>query len=202
MISIAIQAGGRSQRMGQDKALVPLGGIPLIEHILERVDGLADEILITTNHPHSLEYLGLRMVADPIPGAGALDGLHTALSSANGDFILVLACDMPFVQRRLIEAMLELTAFGDVIIPMIESFYEPLHAVYSKNCLPAVGKALANGEKRMISFFPEVSVHPIDRDLLSQLDPRGISTFNVNTPKELQTAEMILEDLRTAPESD
>ena len=91
MKTIAVQAGGRSSRMGEDKALIQLAGKPLIEYVLDRIHGLADEILITTNQPEALAYLDLRMVGDEIPGAGALNGLKTALSAALGEMTLVLS---------------------------------------------------------------------------------------------------------------
>ena len=116
MLTIAIQAGGQSRRMGSDKALIHLGGKPLIEHILERVDGLGDEILITSNYPESLAYLEIPLVPDAIPGAGALAGLYTALEAAQGDRVLVLACDMPFANRQLLEFMIKLDPSVDIVI--------------------------------------------------------------------------------------
>ena len=100
MATAVIQAGGRSSRMGRDKALVPLNGVPLIEYVLEGVQDLVDEVLITTNHSQGLRYLNLPLVADRHPGAGALHGLLTALEAAQHDHVLVLACDMPFVDRK------------------------------------------------------------------------------------------------------
>src|SRR3989337_991257 len=117
MLTVAVQAGGRSSRMGEDKALLQLDGIPLIERLLQRVSGLGDEILITTNRPQDYQYLGLRMASDPEPGAGALHGLRTALEAARGQTVLVLACDMPFVSRPLLEHMLQLAEAADLVVP-------------------------------------------------------------------------------------
>jgi len=148
MLTVAVQAGGRSSRMGSDKALLRLDGIPLIERLLQRVSGLGEEILITTNRPQDYQYLGLRMASDPEPGAGALHGLHTALEAARGQTVLVLACDMPFVSRPLLEHMLRLAEAADLVVPRRGGEYEPLHAVYSKGCLPALEAALQQGERR------------------------------------------------------
>lgn len=194
MITIAIQAGGRSSRMGRDKAHIPLGGKPIIEHLLQRVDGLADEILVTTNNPQAYEYLGLPMVSDiETPGGGALNGLYTALFYAHGETILVLACDMPFVNRPLLAHMLQHSSQADIVVPHHAGGFEPLHAVYRKrSCLPAIETALAQGEKRMISFFPSVDVLSIKSIDLSRLDPDGLSFFNVNTPEDLAKAEELI----------
>jgi len=144
MITIAVQAGGKSSRMGEDKALIHLAGIPLIERVLARIGGLADEILITTNRPETLAHLNLRMVGDEVPGAGALHGLKTALDAARGEIILVLSCDTPFVSRELLEHLLIRAQEADAIVPKDGDKYEPLQAVYNRaRCLPAVEAALA-----------------------------------------------------------
>jgi molybdopterin-guanine dinucleotide biosynthesis protein A len=192
MRTIAVQAGGRSSRMGTDKALVRLQGVPLIEHLLRRVAGLADETLITTNRPQEFAYLGLHTVADAEPGAGALHGLRTALRAARGETVLVLACDLPFVSRPLLEYMLGLAGEADLIVPRRGGEYEPLQAVYARRSLPAVEAALARGERRMISFFPALQVRSVEQAEIDRLDPGGLSFFNVNTPEDLQEAERIL----------
>ena len=192
MLTVAVQAGGRSSRMGSDKALLRLDGIPLIERLLQRVSGLGEEILITTNRPQDYQYLGLRMASDPEPGAGALHGLRTALEAARGQTVLVLACDMPFVSRPLLEHMLQLAEAADLVVPRRGGEYEPLHAVYSKGCLPALEAALQQGEHRMISFFPSLNLHTVEQEEIDRLDPEGLSFFNVNTPEDLRKAERIL----------
>ncbi len=153
MISVAIQAGGKSRRMGEDKALVPLAGISLIEHVLARVSGLGEDVFITTNNPEPLKYLGVRLVQDTVPGAGALNGLQTALEAARGDPVVVAACDLPFTNQALLEYMLQRMNCFDVVVPFIEGFYEPMHAVYAKSCLPAVRLVLGQGKKRSSASF-------------------------------------------------
>lgn len=193
MITIAVQAGGKSSRMGEDKALVRLAGTPLIERVLSRIDGLADEILITTNRPETLGHFGLRMAPDEVPGAGALHGLKTALTAAHGEIVLILSCDTPFVSRDLLKHLLNRAHEADVIIPKHGNKYEPLQAVYGRShCLPAVEAALESGKKRMISFYPKVHVLPIEKHVLSRLDPSGLSFFNINTPEDLERAELLL----------
>ena len=196
MVSVAIQAGGRSERMGGDKALVQLAGRPLITHVLERAAPLADEVLVTTNSPDDYAFLGLRLVEDERPGAGALAGLQTALRAARYDVVLVLACDLPFVCVPLLEHMLRLTSQADVVIPRWRGEFEPLHAVYRRTCLPAVELALAEGPQRMISFLPAVRSTVVEEDQVAAFDPQGLTFFNINTPDDLQTAERIL---ATAP---
>lgn len=195
MLSIAIQAGGGSRRTGSDKALLPLAGKPLIQHVLMHIDGLGDDILITTNRPQNYTFLGVRLVSDPVPGLGTLNGLHTALNAAHGAHVLVLACDMPFVSRPLLEHMINLAPQADVIVPHQSGEFEPLHAIYKvQTCLPAIEAALAAGEKRLISFFPKVDVLSVEGSDLARLDPRGLSFYNINTLEDLEQAERILSE--------
>ena len=192
MLTIAVQAGGRSSRMGSDKALLPLGGMPLIEHVLRRVEGLGDEVLITTNRPEDYAFLGKRMAEDRRPGAGALHGLLTALEAARGERVLLVGCDMPFVSRSLLEHMLAIATDAEVVIPRRGGKFQPLHAIYSKTCAGPVSQALEAGEKRMISFFPRIQTWIVEQETLDQYDPEGLSFFNANTPEELAQAERLL----------
>lgn len=197
MLSVVIQAGGESSRMGHDKALVPLAGRPMIEHVLTRVTGLGDETLITTNSPDALEYLDVPLAEDEEPGAGALPGLRTALRAARGDNVLILACDMPFVNRLLLEYQLSLAPKVDVVVPRWEDTYQTMHAVYArKKVLAAVEQALEAGNQRMISFYPEVEVYSVSPEEISEYDPKGRSFFNVNTPEDLAEAERFLAQAR------
>lgn len=190
MISIVIQAGGRSSRMGQDKGLVPLAGKPMVEHVLERVRGLGDEILLTTNFPEPYAYLNLRMASDEEPGAGALPGMLTALHAAAYPHVLIVACDMPFLNRDLLQYQLSLAEQADVVVPFWEENVQPMHGVYGRErCLAAVEKALERGRRRLISFYDDLHVLTIPPDTIRQYDPAGLTFFNANTPEELAQAE-------------
>lgn len=192
MLTIAIQAGGESRRMGQDKALMPFLGRPLIQRVIERMTPLADEIIVTTNRPEAYAFLGLPLFADLRPGRGALGGLYTALASAGKELLATLACDMPFAspellafQTRLLEA-----ENADVVIPLLESGYEPLHAVYRRaTCLPAVEWALENDQWKLISWFSKVNVRTLSAAECRVYDPRELAFANVNTPQEVAEAE-------------
>ena len=194
LLSIVIQAGGESQRMGANKALLPFLGVPLIERVVERVRHLGAEIIITTNQPDGFEYLHLPLVADPVPGQGALVGLHTALQAASQPYVAVIACDMPFVNPRLISYQLDclVSEQVDLVIPLTEQGYEPFHTVYRREtCLPAVADALQSGKKRMISWFDQVRVREVRQAELLRFDPLGRAFLNVNTPEEFQLAEQM-----------
>lgn len=192
MLSIAIQAGGESRRMGRDKALMPFLGRPLIQRVLERITPIADEVLVTTNNPEDYRFLGLPLFPDLKPARGALGGLYTALSSAACEAVAVVACDMPFASGALIEAASRLLVEeeADVVIPDSGDGLEPLHAVYRrKTCLPAIESAINADKWRLISWFPQVKVRILQPDEIKLHDPSGLAFWNLNTPEEFAEAE-------------
>jgi len=198
MVSIVIQAGGESRRMGQDKALKPFLGRPLIQRVVERFKPIADEILVTTNHPEAYEFLGLPLYQDLQPGRGALGGLYTALTSAAFPVVGVVACDMPFASAGLMEAAgrLLIESEVDVVIPESGKGLEPLHAIYRREtCLPVVEAAIKADQWKLISWFPQVRVKVLSPQDVKQLDPSGLAFWNLNTPEEFIRAEMLYKQL-------
>jgi molybdopterin-guanine dinucleotide biosynthesis protein A len=194
MLSVVIQAGGQSSRMGQDKALMPFLGKSLIERVIERVTPIADQTLITTNLPAGFRYLGLELVPDEIPGRGALGGLYTALKAARHPMVAVVACDMPFVNPDILANAQQLLSDKniDAVIPQTEHGLEPLHAVYRRStCIMAVKNAIDADQWRMIAWHAQVKIHKISAPEIQQLDPQGLAFWNVNTPEEFQKAEHI-----------
>jgi molybdopterin-guanine dinucleotide biosynthesis protein A len=193
-LSIVIQAGGESRRMGQDKALALFLGRPLIQRALERMQILAAEVVVTTNHPESLSFLGLRLVGDLWPERNSLGGLYTAISAARFPLVGVVACDMPFANPSLMDAECQwlLDESCDIVIPKTGDGLEPFHAVYRrKTCLPAIQAALAAGERKMISWFSAVNVRVLSPDEWQVYDPEGRAFININTLEELQGAEAL-----------
>lgn len=193
MLTIAIQAGGQSSRIGQDKAFTRLAGKPLIEHVITKLYGLGDELLITTNNPEKYQYLGLRTVPDRLPYTGAVIGLHSAISAASHEHVLSVACDMPFLNRNLLQHLIDLSTRADVVVPFYNGEFEPFHAVYSRKCAAAIESALAQKRMRMIGFYDQVSVHKVGDIEINSLDPAGLSFFNINTHNDLRLAEEIFE---------
>ena len=181
--------------MGRDKGLVPLAGRPMIEHIIEKVKGIGDEIIITTNDQEAYQYLGYRIASDDDPGAGALTGLHTALSAAESDTVFVTACDMPFLNKALIEHLISLASKADAVVPIVQDRFQPLHAVYGReNCLKAIQSAIAKDEKRAISFYPSIEVLEIEGKEISKYGDVERIFFNVNTPSDLEKAEAMIRE--------
>ena len=194
MLSVVIQAGGQSSRMGEDKALKAFLGKPLIQRVVDRLSPIADELIVTTNRPEDYTFLNKRLVADLKPGRGALGGLYTAIASANHPVVAVVACDMPFASTNFIESAHSLLVQkdADVVIAKTDEGYEPLHAIYRREtCLPAIEAAINADLWKVIAWFPQVNVHTLSPDEVKAFDPSGLCFWNVNTPEEFQQAEAI-----------
>ena len=194
MLTIAIQSGGQSSRMGEDKALKTFLGRPLIQRVIDRLDPIADEIIVTTNRPEDYSFLNVRLVSDLKPGRGALGGLYTAIASAAHPIVAVIACDMPFASPSLIETASRLLVQDatDVVIAKSEEGYEPLHAVYRREtCLPAIEAAIEADQWKVIAWFPQVNVRVLTSEEIQQADPSGLAFWNVNTPAEFAKAEQL-----------
>lgn len=195
-LTLIVNAGGQSRRMGQPKALLPTpGGVPLLVHVLQRLAPLnAARTVLVANDPAIAALPGLppgtRCLADAYPDTGTLGGIATGLGAAPG-WAAVAACDLPFVQARVFAYLCTLAAEQDqagdrwdAIVPVVDAYEEPLHALYHARCLPAIVARLAAGARRVISFLPDVRTRYVDEADLRAIDPALSSFVNVNTPEE------------------
>jgi len=194
MLSLVIQAGGESRRMGTDKALLPFLGQPLILRPLTRLASIADEVMVTSNQPENYLFLGLSPVQDLLPGLGALGGLYTALSAARYPYVAVVACDMPFASLEILalELILLQETGADAVIPRSEAGTEPFHAVYRREtCLPQVHAALQADKRRVDAWFERVNIRYVEEEEIITYDPGRLAFFNINTFEELMEAEVL-----------
>ena len=191
-ISCIVLAGGEGKRLGTDKAFLSIGDQVLIEGIVEKMARIGDEVIIVTNSPQRYSHLGARLVGDVYPGKGALGGIYSGLRAAHSDRSLVVACDMPFLDLRLLRYMILLSPGQDVVIPRVGGLTEPLHAIYSKGCLQPIERLLVGGGRRIIDFFPEVRVRYIEEQEIKLFDPQCLSFFNINTPGDLEKARNLV----------
>jgi molybdopterin-guanine dinucleotide biosynthesis protein A len=199
-LTVVIQAGGESKRMGTPKALVPFCGLPLICRSLSRLESVADELIITSNDPDSLHFVcvdkqndeRLKIYRDVYDVRGALNGLYTALYYATSPFVAIVACDMIFPSAPLLLAERDaLIAEGaDAAVPRTSHGFEPFHAVYRREtCLPAIKAALDRGETKANSWYDDVKLIEFTSEMVLEADPRGGAFINVNTPDELAAVE-------------
>jgi len=192
-----IQAGGRSTRMGGDpKALMELGGRPIVARVLDVVRQVTERVLLVTNTPDLYAFLGLPMVPDVFPEGGSLGGIYSGLRAAPGDAAFTVACDMPFLSAPVARLVVDRAGEADVVAPRIGAQWETLHACYGKACLGPMERRLREGQLRITGFFDEVRVLAItEAEVVAVGDPARVF-MNVNTPDELRRARALAADAR------
>ena len=203
-VSLVIQAGGESRRMGQSKATVPFAGKPLICRLVRRLHPAANELIITTNEADRLGFLkdefpnlNIRLVPDTYDFRGALPGLYTALSAATCPYVAVVACDMVNASASLVvsESITMHQTGTDVVVPVNKNGFEPFHAMYRREtCLEAVRQTVEEGERRAQSFFDKVDVYEFTQEEVNDAVPFGGCFQNCNTPAELKALEEAVTD--------
>ncbi|MGC4106476.1 MAG: molybdenum cofactor guanylyltransferase [Thermomicrobiales bacterium] len=194
-LSAAILVGGRSTRMGQNKALLRLtpNGPSVIQTIVGTLTDLADEVFLAGTDVTAADYaaLGLRHVPDVVPNAGALGGIHAALGAASHTHILVVACDMPFLNAGLLAHMAGLPRDYDALVPLIGRPH-PLHAIYARAALPVIETRLVARRFRVTGWFASAKVQIIPRATFAMFDPDLRSCFNMNGPDDFARAQQIV----------
>jgi molybdopterin-guanine dinucleotide biosynthesis protein A len=187
-----VLAGGESRRMGGvNKALLKIGGRPVIERIVDVLTRVFREIILIANNPEPFRYLGLPIYPDIMPGRGSLGGLLTGLRESPGGAGFLTACDMPFLNEALIRLLAGLLSRHDVVIPNIDGMLEPLHAVYSKRCIPNIEALLQADDLKILNLFPNVDVLEVREKDLVRMDPHLAFAMNLNTPEDFERAERL-----------
>ncbi|MGC4192541.1 MAG: molybdenum cofactor guanylyltransferase [Thermomicrobiales bacterium] len=193
-LTAAILVGGRSRRMGQDKALLPLvpDGLTVIETVVQTLATVADEITLVGAEVTARDYafLGLRHVPDIVAGAGALGGIHAALTAASHERTLIVACDMPFLNADLLRHMASMPRDDDALVPLLGQ-PQPLHAIYGRSCCPLIEANLRKGQYRVTGWFARAALRLLPRSAIAAFDPSLHSCFNMNTPDDLAVARRI-----------
>jgi molybdenum cofactor guanylyltransferase len=197
-----ILAGGRSTRLGRDKASEPLLGRPLLQWVVDRVQPLTAEIVIVRAKGQQLQLIEaaahLTVVRDAFPGSGPLGGLFTGLQAMRSGSALAVACDMPLLQTPLLAELLRLALEHEAVVPVQDGLPQPLCAAYRKACLPAVHRHLVAGELKLTSFLDKVATHYVASNVWSRLDPEGLSFLNINTDEDLDRASKAMEAMPEA----
>ena len=189
-----ILAGGKSSRLGRNKALQVIGGKSLIRWVVDRLVTLSTEIIIATARGEAIPCSStatITTVADIYPDKGPLGGIYSGLIASSGPRAIVVSCDTPFLSTGLLEYMTRLSPTFDVVVPRIKDEVEPLCAVYSKNCVAPIRGLLQQNELRIIELFPMVKVRYVEEDEIDNFDPEHLSFFNINTQADLERARMV-----------
>lgn len=191
-ITGVVQAGGKSRRMGRDKALLELGGQTLLARAVATLRRITPDVLVVGPPARQHHAAGARVVPDAYPESGPLGGIATALLAAATARVAVVACDMPFLNAELLAYLASLDPDADAVVPRMEGQPEPLHAVYARASLPVMQEQLAAGDLRVANFLARVRVRYVEEPELRAVDPDLRSFFNINTPADLEAAGLAL----------
>ncbi len=178
-----ILVGGKSRRMGTDKAFLRIGGVPLFERVLAAMAENFSSILLIGDCKERYQGYGLPVVADRYQGS-ALGGLYSGLLAAATDLVFVAPCDMPFPSASLIRHICAMAGDFDVVVPRTAYGFEPLFALYRKSCLEAMQRLLEAGNYRVYDFYPEVAVRYVEAEELWRVADEERALLNLNTPEE------------------
>lgn len=185
-----ILAGGKSQRMGQDKGLMILSNKPLISYAIEALKPLVTEILIVANSS-DYDQFGYRVVNDLLPNSGPLGGLVTGLSHSKSERNMVLSCDTPFISSDLLSFLLTGVQRHEVVVPLYDGYVQPLAGLYDKSCLSQLRALVNSGQLKMRRAVQQLNCREVVID--ESLDFYSESLFkNINTPEALEEAELML----------
>ncbi len=188
-VSGVVLAGGKSSRMGRNKAVLEVGGKRLVDRAAEAVGRVFSEVIIVANEPGLFDGLGLRVVPDLAQGKGPLMGIYTGLEAISSPWGFFVACDMPFLNLRLVEHMASHLPENDVVMPRIGDGLHPLHAYYAKTCTPTIRGMLEEGIFKIDRMLPLLRTRFVEEEEIRGVDPNLDSVRNINTPEELEEAE-------------
>ena len=185
-----ILAGGKNTRMGVNKAFLEINGTRMIDKTIDIYSRLFSEILIITNDPLPyLEFTRAAIVTDIYKGKGPLGGIYTGLLYSKNPYVFVSACDMPYLNGDFIEYLAGLTGKHDVIVPELAEGYQPLHAVYSRNCLPSIKRLLMLNKLKITGFYRDMRVLTVSEKQISPFNQDGRLFQNLNTPRDVDEAQ-------------
>ena len=195
-LSAAILAGGRSTRMGKNKAFATLAGMRLVDRVRHSVTQLADDVMLVTNQLAPYADFPGRVVIDNVPHRGPLCGLETALAHAYHPMLFVTAVDNPFIEPSLIEYLARFAPHYDAVYCMGPVKAEPLVGFYRYTCLAAVRQMQAEGIWQLFRLPSYANVRVVPYAEALKFDPEGLTFFNINTPEDLRRAELLLHTRR------
>ena len=197
-ISCIVLAGGKGLRLGRDKTVETVGNTSLLERVVSYLSLFNSDIIIVAATkqylPQVSGYAKLRIIVDTYPGKGPLGGVFTGLVASDSLYNLVVACDMPFLNQALLRYMIGLADGFDLVVPRLGDMVEPLHAVYSRNCLTTIKDLLEQGKMRFAGLLTLVKVRYVEAEEINWFDPKHLSFFNINTEADLKTAQELAKE--------
>jgi molybdenum cofactor guanylyltransferase len=189
-------AGGSGKRFGKNKALIEINNKPLVKLVIEDLSKVVDQVIVVTSAGQydSIAGTGIKdkIILDIIPGKAAMGGVYTGLISSNSFYSIVVACDMPLLSPELLKYMISVAPGNDAVVPRIGEYIEPLHAVYSKDCIPHIKDLLDGDELSFHTLMATINTRYVSVDEIEKYDPGHLSMFNINTVADLERIKKVL----------
>lgn len=184
-----VLAGGKSSRMGTNKALLKMDEQFVIERIIVEVKKVVEQVIIVTNSFSEYDFLQLPMVEDTWKEKGPLAGIHAGLTASTTEKNMVIACDMPFVSAEIVQHLLDSLDKYEAVVPLIDQQLHPLFACYKKDVAQKANQSIENGELRLKRFLQGLHVKVLaEEDLPFRRRVMETSVFNMNHPEEYKKA--------------
>ncbi len=181
-----ILAGGDSRRMGQDKAALLLDGQSLLQHVTVTMRELFPKMIVSVRQPRA--NVELPQVCDGRENGGPLAGLVAGLGQAETPWVFAVACDMPFIQPKVIALLAALRMQHQAVVPVVDGFPQPLAAFYARSALESMRASLAAGDRSLRGMLQKLDVRYVHEAELREADPGLRSFFDLDTPQDYQAA--------------
>lgn len=176
-----VLAGGKSKRMGTDKAFLSFREKPMLQHMLGFLTPFCHEVFISGNNPE-FDSFNVKVIPDQFSNCGPLGGLYATLSYSDTDWNLITGVDTPLLEKELIYLLVSNLGNADCVVPTHQSGVEPLVAFYHRNCLPIIEESIHSGDFKLNNLLPKLKTHYVDCNSLIEKYP-GLF-FNINRPED------------------
>jgi molybdenum cofactor guanylyltransferase len=189
-----ILAGGKSLRFGRNKAVEVIGGETLVARVIKNLSPVTNRIVVVTNGDNNSfsNIKSIEVAADIYPAKGPLGGIYTGLSASKTVTNIVVACDMPFLNTTLLKYMIGLLPGFDAVIPRwTNNQIEPLHGIYSTNCMRVMKDHLENNRLSISDYLNQIRVLYFEEKEFKKFDPEFLSFFNVNNQADIDRLNQI-----------
>ena len=183
-------------RLGSEKAVELLESQTLIQRTVSGLYGFGQETIVVTAPGKTMlgmeSFPKVRLVQDAVPGKGPLVGIYSGLLASKSPLNLIVACDMPFLNIRLLSYMVGQAGGSEAVVPRFGGLVEPLHAIYSRSCLSAALELINNNVFAVSKLLNRIKVRYIEETEINRFDPGHMSFFNINRPEDLRKAKLLI----------
>lgn len=185
-----VLAGGRSRRMGRDKALIEVAGDALVLRVGRVLEEICDRVLVASGEADRYG-IAWEQVADVSPDTGPLAGILAGLEAADTDLVAVVAVDMPYANARVLRLLADRWMGEAAVVPLVDERIQPLHGVYATDAAPAFRRLVEAGKRSVVPALSELGARVVGEEVWGEVDPEGRFARNVNRPEDLHDLDAL-----------